>query len=598
MSSPAGILVAGGLDAANRTTPAVFMVDVATGGVRLGRPLAQPSHDAAAAMVPGGLVVLGGGTPTTTDVIQSAVLTGQSRVLGALPQPRSDGGSARIGDTTYLVGGYDGRQAVAEVLATTDGTGFRTVAALPVPVRYPAVAALDGMIWVLGGEHDGAPTSVVQRVDPTTGRASVVGSLPTPRSDAAAVVLGSALYVVGGRNGSRHLSDVLAYDPRSGSGRVVARLPVPLSDAMTVVVGTTAYVLGGETPATVDSVFTLTAVPVASAVSPTAAPSTGTLAWLDPPTGPSMLTPGSDPSVLPGPILIADKLNNRLVVVDPQGRVRWQFPRPGDLAPGQTFRVPDDAFFSPDGTKIVATQEDDFAVSVIDIATHRIVFRYGVPGHPGHNANHLDNPDDALMLPGGDLLMADIRNCRVVLVPFGAHTPARAYGQPGSCMHRPPSRFGSPNGAFPMSNGHYLVTEIQGDWVDEMAPGGKVFWAAHPPGVSYPSDTNEVRTNVYLTVDYTSPGQVLTFDSRGRLLWRYRPLDPVRRLDHPSLALPLPNGMVLVTDDRNHRVIVVDPRTGRIVWQYGHLHRPGRAPGFLDNPDGLDLLPPFSLVNP
>ena len=98
------------------------------------------------------------------------------------------------------------------------------------------------------------------------------------------------------------------------------------------------------------------------------------------PGAPTYLAPGSDPSVLPGPVLIADKLNNRLLIVDPQGHVRWTWPQPGDLAPGQTFVVPDDAFFSPDGRYIIATQEDDFVITVIDIATGKIVWRYGHPG--------------------------------------------------------------------------------------------------------------------------------------------------------------------------------------------------------------------------
>ena len=38
-------------------------------------------------------------------------------------------------------------------------------------------------------------------------------------------------------------------------------------------------------------------------------------------------------------------------------------------------------------------------------------------------------------------------------------------------------------------------------------------------------------------------------------------------------------------------MIVIDPKTKRIVWQYGHTGTPGRAPGYLNKPDGLDLLP-------
>jgi DNA-binding beta-propeller fold protein YncE len=295
-------------------------------------------------------------------------------------------------------------------------------------------------------------------------------------------------------------------------------------------------------------------------------------------------------------VLIADRGNNRLLVVDPQGRTTWQFPQPGDLAPGETFRVPDDAFFTPDGARIIATQEDDFVITVIDVASHRIVWRYGVAGVPGAAPNHLWNPDDALLLPSGDVFTADIKNCRLLLIRFGSHAPERVYGRTTpTCRHQPPTRWGSPNGAFPMANGHFLVTEINGDWVDELDLSGRLYGSFHPPVVAYPSDSNEVSPGVYLTVDYSQPGLIETFDGTGQLLWRFKPSGP-DALDKPSLALPLPNGDVLANDDYNHRVIVVDPRTNQVVWQYGRTGTAGSQPGLLDIPDGVDLAPPYSLL--
>jgi DNA-binding beta-propeller fold protein YncE len=308
------------------------------------------------------------------------------------------------------------------------------------------------------------------------------------------------------------------------------------------------------------------------------------------------LAPHSDPGVLPGDVLIADKLNNRLIVVDPQGRIRWQFPRPGDLRPGQSFRKPDDAFFSPDGTKIIATQEDVAVISVIDVAAHRIVYRYGLTGHPGSGVNRLDNPDDAMLLPDGRILTADIKNCRILIIAPGAHRPARVIGRTTqACRHHPPRRWGSPNGVFPMRGSQYIVTEINGDWVDAIDLRGTVAWSTHPPGVAYPSDTSQIGADRYLTVDYSDPGQVVVFNRAGRTLWRYRPTTS-QALNHPSLALALPNGDIALNDDFNHRVIVIDPQTRRVVWQYGHTGRAGRRPGYLDNPDGIDLVPPSSLL--
>ncbi len=305
---------------------------------------------------------------------------------------------------------------------------------------------------------------------------------------------------------------------------------------------------------------------------------------------------GSEPSALPADLLIVDKLNNRLIVVDPQGRIRWQFPRPGDLPRGATFLVPDDAFFTPDGAQIVATQEDQSVVTIIDVRTHRIVYRYGVPGQPGSTPNHLSNPDDAMALPNGNLVVADIKNCRILIIARGSHAPLQTIGMTTtSCRHAPPRHWGSPNGVFPMRGTRFLVTEINGDWVTEIGLDGTVYWSAHPPGVGYPSDSNMIGPDRFLTVDYASPGQVVIFDRAGNPLWRWRG-SGTDMLNHPSLALPLPNGDVVVNDDFNHRVVVVDPRTDKIVWQYGVTGVAGSDPGLLDNPDGLDFVPPRSFL--
>ncbi len=311
--------------------------------------------------------------------------------------------------------------------------------------------------------------------------------------------------------------------------------------------------------------------------------------------GTPLLRAGSDPAALPGPVLIADRANNRLIEVDPHGRTIWEFPRPGDLSPHETFKVPDDAFFTPDGKRIVATQEDDFVVTLIDIATHKIVWRYGTPGTSGAGANQLWNPDDAIMLHDGSIIVSDIKNCRVLLLMPGSYTPVRQLGRTGHCSHRPSDRFSSPNGAFPLSNGGILVTEIGGDWATSMSLYGVVSWTTHPPGVRYPSDTNQVGPDRYLTVDYSRPGKIVEFDHSGRLLWQYAPSGP-DALDKPSLAEPLPNGDILATDDDNNRVIVIDPATNTIVWQYGHTGIAGNRPGYLSDPDGADLAPPHSLM--
>ena len=143
-----------------------------------------------------------------------------------------------------------------------------------------------------------------------------------------------------------------------------------------------------------------------------------------------------------------------------------------------------------------------------------------------------------------------------------------------------------------MPDGHFLVTEINGDWVDEIDASGHVYWSANPPGVNYPSDSNQVGPNRYLTVDYSYPGQIVVFNRAGQSLWRYAPTTGApAELDHPSLAMALPNGDVLLNDDYDDRVIVVDPGTDQIVWQYGHDGVAGARPGTWTTPMGSTCCP-------
>jgi hypothetical protein len=610
------LLIIGGLDQRSVTTRAVTELNPVTGRTTRAGHLADASHDAAGALLGGTPYLFGGGVVTSIATVQALRHGGTASVAGQLPGPRSDLSSVTLGTTAYLVGGYDGASYDAAVLATGNGAAFRAVATLPVPVRYAAVAGAGRDIWVFGGLTPAGPTRVIQRVNLATGRAAVVGRLPAPVSGATAFTLGGRVFIAGGLAASGAASRaVLTYDPARRSAVPAGTLPVPVSNAAAAVVGGTAFMVGGYdghrqlptvtelrlVPATAALPAT-SVLPAAGASSdpvPTHLPSPFTAQmltstpWLGPPHGKGHLTPHSDPAVLPGDVLIADDWNNRLLIIDPQGRVRWRFPRPGDLARGQSFQLPDDAFFSPDGRYIIATEEEDSVVSVISIAQDKIVYRYGTPGTPGSASNHVSNPDDAMMMPDGGLITSDIKNCRILLLAPPArelHRPRRIIGTTDVCGHDPPHTFGSPNGAFPTTSGGYLVTEITNDWVTEMKLNGQVGWSTHPPGVAYPSDTNEVYPGRYLTVDYSQPGQVVEFDSSGHRLWRFG------GLNHPSLALPLPNGDILLNDDYNHRIIVIDPVTNRIVWQYGHTGVPGTAPGYLNDPDGVDLVPPYSML--
>jgi hypothetical protein len=291
---------------------------------------------------------------------------------------------------------------------------------------------------------------------------------------------------------------------------------------------------------------------------------------------------------LPGALLIADRGNNRFLLVDAQHRVLWHFPTAADLARGIHLNFNDDGFVEPGGNAIVSNEEEAHTIVSIDIRTHARTHLYGTPGVRGSGPNELNTPDDAYVLPDGTLTVADAYNCRILFIR--AHRIVRQIGRTAVCRHNPPYTLGAVNGDTPLKDGGVLVSEIQGSWIDDFARNGRLRWAVRAP-VSYPSDPQMLPGGRILLADYANPGAALIIDTHGRVLWRYRPVAGWAALDHPSLAMMLPNGDIAINDDFRHRVVIVDPRRNAIVWQYGHAGAPGRSAGYLHTPDGLDFVP-------
>jgi outer membrane protein assembly factor BamB len=299
---------------------------------------------------------------------------------------------------------------------------------------------------------------------------------------------------------------------------------------------------------------------------------------------PSLAPPGP----IPGYLLIADRGNNRMLLVDSRGRILWRYPRPG-RRPAMPVRFADDTFFAP-GTpdRIISNQEDQHTIQIVSFPGGRLLWRYGRVNIRGSRPGYLNTPDDAYLLPNGDVSVADAYNCRVLFIS-PAHRIVRQYGSASSCRHDPPRRLGAINGATPLPDGGVLVSEINGSWVDDISAGGHLRWSVQAP-VSYPSDPQLLAPNRILLADYARPGHAIIMTRTGRVLWRYGPSSGPGMLDHPSLATRIAPGLIAINDDYRDRVVIVSLSLRRIVWQYGHTDVAGSGPGYLRTPDGLDLL--------
>jgi hypothetical protein len=297
------------------------------------------------------------------------------------------------------------------------------------------------------------------------------------------------------------------------------------------------------------------------------------------------------PPAFAGRLLIADRGNDRLLLVDAAKHVLWTYPSRSAPAPPGGFYFPDDAFFVRHGTGIISNQEGNDTIVQIEFPSGRITWSYGHARVGRAAPGYLHEPDDAYLLRDGRVIVADANNCRIVVVSPGRQQMSQL-GTSGSCVHAPPRSLGYPNGDTPLPDGNVLVSEVHGSWISEYTLAGHLVWTVQLPRVGYPSDPQQIGPDRYLVADYARPGGLYEFDRAGRILWSYHPAAGHRMLNHPSLAEVLPGGDIAANDDYRDRVVIINPSTKKIVWEYGHDDHGGTAAGYLATPDGFDLLLP------
>jgi outer membrane protein assembly factor BamB len=335
-------------------------------------------------------------------------------------------------------------------------------------------------------------------------------------------------------------------------------------------------------PAPHSHVRSATAAAATATPAPTAAPR---------PTTPGFLLPGeaaalpSLPAGVPftGHLLIAESSgHSRILEINPTGIVTWSLATTSPPLP-QPLGAPDDASYTTDGTAIVANSEDGQRAMAVNRLTGAVLWQIGTYHSRGNNLTHFNNPNDAVPAADGTVWMADIRNCRLVHLNGATGAVLAVLGGHG-CAHNPPKQFSEPNGGFPTRDGSLVVTEISGTRVTWLNADGTVRWSHRVPA-AYPSDGMAYPDGSVLLTDYSSVGAVLRIAADGAVMWRYSPRGAAQ-LNHPSIAIPLASNRIAICDDFNNRIVIVDPTTSTIVWQWS-----GNAAYRLLRPDGLDYRP-------
>lgn len=214
----------------------------------------EPGRYSGAVAVLGEKIYLAGGwrknPPLPTDTLLVYDVKGARWMTGAAPLPTRSGSSAAaaLGDRLYVLTGWDGVDGFPKCFFAYDTVQDRWHELKPPPHGHidPAMAAIDGKLYVAGGADAHGPTGALDVYEPATGLWTSKTSMPTPRSNAGSAIFTGKLYVAGGSNKSGPLATVECYDPSADKWTTFPSLSTPRTHVAAAVLENMLYVLGGN----------------------------------------------------------------------------------------------------------------------------------------------------------------------------------------------------------------------------------------------------------------------------------------------------------------------------------------------------------------
>ncbi|HEV2177200.1 MAG TPA: hypothetical protein VGW33_08365 [Terriglobia bacterium] len=316
----------------------------------------------------------------------------------------------------------------------------------------------------------------------------------------------------------------------------------------------------------------------------------------------------------PGNILIADQFNNRVIEVDTKHNVVWQFgdgsyiPGPNSVVgTNDAERVGNLTLIAGTGTPAGADPScpltngcPDNRVMLVD-EQGAIVWQYGKAGVSGSGFNELNTPVQNAYLPNGDILITDQANERVIQVTKSRQI-AWQYGMTGvsGCGA---DQLNNPNSAELLGNGNVLIADENNNRVVEVTRQKQIVW-------SYGSCTGNQLSgaafasrlpNANTLITDSNNNRVLEVTMAGVVVSTY-----VTNTQPGSMACPLPtrairlrNGNTLISNQFDDQVIEIN-RSETIVFQQGQINTDGDSFDLLNAPydakvigDYTGLTPPF-----
>lgn len=209
-------------------------------------------HHLAFVAANGKLYVLGGYTGNsfspTARVFEFDFTSFAWNEKASMPFARGAAVAVEHNGKIFVIGGVNSANRVLSVNQMYDpiANTWTTLSSMPTPREHLAGAAMDSLIYVVGGRDfsRGGNTNKLEAYSSATDKWYTLSNMPTARGGLAAAALNGKLYVFGGEFPGV-FSEAEEYDPATNTWRQLAPMPSPRHGMGAAAVADTIFIIGG-----------------------------------------------------------------------------------------------------------------------------------------------------------------------------------------------------------------------------------------------------------------------------------------------------------------------------------------------------------------
>lgn len=278
-----------------------------------------------------------------------------------------------------------------------------------------------------------------------------------------------------------------------------------------------------------------------------------------------------------GNCLVCDTGNKRVIELDEQGYIVWDYGPP--VVPRRLLSYPRSVDVNGSGGYLIADTAHDRIIELVDEQVREIPFK----GEPG-----LFWPRCARKLPSGSLLIADARNRRVVEVSAGGEV----LNQLTHLDLDGRRELEDPHDVRMLRNGRLLITDSSQDLVVIADWSGKVFLAVGGKGTGVLKDPHSAQglENGGIIITDTGHSRIIVTDATGAVVHAFDCImygGGQYRLHRPRYVEVTSSGTMVIADTGHNRILAATLE-GDFLWKLSTI--PDSLQPLLNQPRWVRLI--------